>query len=61
MITVPRLENLTIAKLREFASRHEQCKAYLPDEEDCYELPKWWLANVFNTVIGEAFEEWVRA
>ena len=46
--------------MREFTSNYEQVKAYLPDERDAYELPKWWLANVFNTVIGEAFGKWVR-
>ena len=43
-----------------FASKYEQVKNYLPDEDDSFELPRWWLANLFNSVIGEAFSKWVR-
>ena len=32
----------------------------MPDEDDSFELPRWWLANLFNSVIGEAFSKWVR-
>ena len=59
MIKVPFIENLTVVKMREFGSRFEQVKAFLPDEQDSLELPRWWLANIFNTVIGEPFKEWV--
>ena len=60
MLAVPYNEDLTVAKMREFASRYEQCKAYLPDNEDGYALPRPWLANVLSTVIGEDFDKWVR-
>ena len=43
-----------------YASEHEQVSEYLPDGKDRDELPRTWLANVFNTVIGEAFGKWVR-
>ena len=48
-----------LATAGEFGSRFEQVKVYLPDEQDSLELPRWWLANVFNTVIGEASTAWV--
>ena len=43
-----------------FANKYEQVKKYLPDGRDSYEIPKQWLANLFNSVIGEDFSAWVR-
>ena len=58
-ITVPFYENLTVKSMWSYASEHEQVNEYLPDGKDRDELPRTWLANVFNTVIGEAFGKWV--
>ena len=59
-ISVPFYDNLTVEKMWAFASEHEQLEEYLPDGKDRDELPRAWLANVLNTVLGQAFGLWVR-
>lgn len=35
-------------------------EAYLPDEIDRPKLPRQFLINIFNTVVGEPFGKWVQ-
>ena len=34
---------------------------FLPDAVDWHRLPRQWLINVFNTVVGKPFAEWINA
>ena len=44
-----------LAKLQDFP----EVEAYLPDARDRHKLPRQWVINVFNTVVGKPFSSWV--
>lgn len=38
---------------------YEDLNDYFPDERDLHKLPRYWVANVIYTIIGDAFRMWV--
>ena len=34
---------------------------FLPDEVDWHRLPRQWLINIFNSVVGRPFANWVNS
>ena len=58
-IHIPQYKNLTIEKVLEFVSTHQDVGLYLPDEPDLAKVPKQWIVNVCATVLGQDFKDWV--
>ena len=39
---------------------YKEAWTYLPDQKDIPKLPRQWVVNVLNTVVGRQFSDWVR-
>ena len=57
----PQYEGLSIKCILAKVRESPQVLIFLPDELDWHRLPRQWLINVCNTVIGKPFAEWVNA
>ena len=55
----PQYEGLSIRHIFARAQDHPNVLHFLPDEQDWHRLPRQWVINVFNSVIGKPFAEWV--
>ena len=60
-IWVPAYENLTLAKIGEFARQQPDIGSYFPDQPDLSKVPRQWIVNVMAAVIGTPFRDWVAA
>ena len=58
---MPRYENVAIKHIKAKFFDDERLQPYLPDEKDWYMLPRQWILNVLNTVLGAEFGDWVKA
>ena len=57
----PQYEGLSIKHILAKVKESPQVLSFLPDELDWHRLPRQWLINVCNTVIGKPFAEWINA
>ena len=57
----PQYEGLSIKHILAKVKDSPQVLFFLPDELDWHRLPRQWLINVCNTVIGKPFAEWINA
>ena len=55
----PQYNGLAIKHILAIARSHPNVLQYLPDELDWHRLPRQWLINVLNTIIGREFADWV--
>ena len=59
-IHVPQFEGLKIETMLDFAKDYAQVAKALPAcTREIYKLPRQYIANVINTLVGEPFETWV--
>ena len=56
---VPSYENLTLAKIAEFARQYPDIGNYFPDHPDLGKCPRQWIVNVCAAIIGQDFRDWV--
>ena len=56
---VPAFEGLTVDTMLKEAAKYPVVFEYIPDSKDIPRLPRQWLANVLNTVVGQDFADWV--
>ena len=59
-VFVPQYEGLGIRDIAAFISDHPESHIYLPDEKELRRLPKQFIVNVASTIIGKAFDDWVK-
>ena len=59
MIFVPYYPNLTIEKFLSLLVRYPEVREFLPEDRDIPKLPRGWICNVFFTIVGTPFREWV--
>jgi hypothetical protein len=57
---VPQYEDLTIDKITRWLSGKDACFAYYPIAKEITKLPKQWIVNVANTVLGAPFKQWIK-
>ena len=55
----PQYEGLSIKDILARTKDHPQVLKYLPDQQDWHRLPRQWLINLFTTVVGKPFSDWV--
>ena len=60
-LNVPYYEYLTVARMWDLAAKHPNVLKYMPAEEDRDALPRAWIINIFYTVLGKTFSDWVDA
>ena len=59
-IHVPYFDNLSVAKMLEWAKKHPEVFTALPQEKaEIESLHRTYIANVIYTVAGEDFQDWV--
>jgi hypothetical protein len=58
-VFVPQYKSLSIEKILERRKEHAAVSYYLPDEVDFHRLSRQWVCNVFSTVAGSPFTDWV--
>ena len=61
MIQVPLYEGLSIESLLDKASQYPEVAQYLPEDRDLGRLPRFWIANVVYTIVGDEFRTWVNS
>ena len=57
----PQYTGLGIKQILAQAQDYPNVLHFLPDETDWHRLPRQWLINVFNTIVGKPFADWVSA
>ena len=60
-ISVPYFENVALKHIKARFFSDERVRLFLPDGEDQTHLPRGWIHNVLNTVLGAEFSEWIKA
>ena len=55
----PQYEGLSIKDIFARTKDYPQVLKYLPDQQDWHRLPRQWLINLFTTVVGKPFSDWV--
>jgi len=55
----PQYKGLTTEGILRKSREHPEVEHYLPDPRDQHRLPRQWLINVCNTIMGRPFAEWV--
>lgn len=58
---VPQYECLTMAKILGFCAGYAAFDDYMPDPKEIKRLPKQWICDVADGLIGEEFGDWVLA
>ena len=58
---VPLYKGLGVQDMLARLRNHPEVAAYLPDEEDRSRLPRQWVINIFNSVVGRPFAKWVHS
>ena len=53
-------EGINVKVMMEFLSNYPAVSNYLPDECECYRLPREWIGNLGVTVVGKAFKNFIR-
>ena len=56
---MPLYKALSIDHIFQKIKEHPQVLDYLPDEQDWGRLPRQFICNIANTVIGKPFGQWV--
>ena len=59
IIDIPQFEGLAIKDIFEFAKNTPEVERALPPGKEIAKLARCYLANVINTIMGDAFQEWV--
>ena len=57
---VPKFKCIKLDYIKAEFFNDERVKQYLPDEGDLYLLPRKWILDMLNSVLGKEFEEWIR-
>ena len=55
----PQYKGLSIESIMEFGSHHAVTERYLPHPKDRYRLPRSYIVDLFATLIGDDFDEFV--
>lgn len=55
----PQYKGLTTESILQKSQEHPEMHWYLPDSRDQHRLPRQWLINVCNTIMGRPFAQWV--
>ena len=58
---VPLYKGLSVHNFLDKLKDFPQVEAYLPDEEDRHRLPRQWVINIFNSVVGRPFAKWAHS
>ena len=58
-IYVPQYKALSIEHILQRLKKHPQVFDYLPEEQDWGRLPRQFICNIANTIIGKPFAQWV--
>lgn len=56
----PQYEGLSLQKILQQASAHEEVWPYFPEQKDIHKLPRQWVVNVMYTIVGRPFAQWVQ-
>ena len=61
-VTVPQYEGLALKDIAQVLNEfHPEVYEYLPDSMEIHKVSKEWICNVCASVIGSAFNQWVKA
>ena len=60
VIYVPQYESLSLDKILEYALAFQQITNALPVLREIRKMPRAYVCNVINTLIGEEFQDWVK-
>ena len=58
-IYVPQYKGLNIERFLAMTRDYPDVLNYLPDTRDWHKLPRQWLVNIFYSVVGKPFADWV--
>ena len=58
-IYVPQYKGLNVEKFLAMTKDFPKVLDYLPDSRDWHKLPRQWLVNVFYSVIGQPFADFI--
>ena len=61
IISVPQFEGLTIEDMMEYARPVDSVMNALPPLNECAKVPRAYIANVIYSLVGEHFQQWVKA
>ena len=62
VLTIPHYEGLTISTMLKFAEAYPAVGQALPAEpREVLKLPREYVANIINTLVGQPFSAWVKA
>ena len=56
----PQYEGLSLECVLKQAASYKEVWQFFPDQRDIAKLPRQWVINVLNTIVGEPFSDWVR-
>ena len=59
-ITVPFYESLSVGEILAEFGNIDKVKLYLPEGRDLPKLPRAYLCNLINSIIGNEFRSWVQ-
>ena len=59
-IDIPQYEGLAVKDKLNFLVGNPLIGQYFPEGKELLKLPRDWIANVANTVVGKPFEKWVK-
>ena len=59
-IFCPQYEGLSLDCIHKQAALYKEVWPYFPDSKDIPKLPRQWVVNVVNTIVGQPFSDWVK-
>ena len=59
MLFAPQYKGISIEAVLEQVQQFPEMEQYLPDRRDWHRLPRGWLINLFHSVVGRPFAQWV--
>ena len=61
-VAIPQFEGLSIKDMLEYAKMFPEVERALPSgEKETDKLPRQYIANIINTIVGKPFREWIDA